>query len=375
MRGRASSAGRRFALAGAGALLCLSLANCSNSPHIDPRYGVAPSPRVVDFGEEVPKGGGAYRVGAPYVVAGRVYVPEENPHYRAEGLASWYGDDFHGRATANGEVFDVDGITAAHPTLPLPSYARVTNLSNGRSLIVRVNDRGPYHGNRIIDVSKRAAHLLGFHRSGTAMVRVEYVGRAPMEGSDDRVLAATLRRTNQLRIRAASGSPRRRSFLVQWRRGRRGIAVSPQPRALTVRLGGLPRRPRYHLPVRPRVVTAPTSFSTVAVSTDPLVGGPPLAVSFQRDPVLVLSVPSCARNVPMSMGVREQGRSMCTGAVWAAADVAKPCEQARSACGLRRLLPGIGSRRAHHADEKRQLVPDQCAQRHSPRPRKRQRAV
>lgn len=193
MRGRASSAGRRFALAGAGALLCLSLANCSNSPHIDPRYGVAPSPRVVDFGEEVPKGGGAYRVGAPYVVAGRVYVPEENPHYRAEGLASWYGDDFHGRATANGEVFDVDGITAAHPTLPLPSYARVTNLSNGRSLIVRVNDRGPYHGNRIIDVSKRAAHLLGFHRSGTAMVRVEYVGRAPMEGSDDRVLAATLR--------------------------------------------------------------------------------------------------------------------------------------------------------------------------------------
>ena len=141
----------------------------------------------------MPKGGGVYRVGAPYTVAGRVYVPEENPHYQAEGLASWYGDDFHGRETANGEVFDLNGISAAHPTLPLPCYARVTNLSNGRSLIVRVNDRGPYHGDRIIDVSMKAAHLLGFHERGTAWVRVEYVGRAPIEGSDDRILAATLR--------------------------------------------------------------------------------------------------------------------------------------------------------------------------------------
>src|SRR5581483_12007930 len=141
----------------------------------------------------VPKGGGVYRVGAPYVVGGRVYIPEDNPNYRAEGLASWYGNDFHGRATANGEVFDRDAISAAHPTLPLPSYARVTNLRNGRSLIVRVNDRGPYRGNRLIDVSTKAAHLLGFRQHGTARVRVEYVGQAPLEGSDDRVLAATLR--------------------------------------------------------------------------------------------------------------------------------------------------------------------------------------
>jgi rare lipoprotein A len=76
-------------------------------------------------------------------VAGRVYVPQDNPHYRADGVASWYGSDFHGRSTANGEIFDAEAITAAHPTLPLPSYVRVTNLSNGRSLIVRVNDRGP----------------------------------------------------------------------------------------------------------------------------------------------------------------------------------------------------------------------------------------
>jgi rare lipoprotein A len=175
------------------ALLCLLLAHCANSSRVDERYGVSPSARLVDPGEPVPKGGGVYRVGSPYVVAGRVYVPEDNPHYRAEGIASWYGSDFHGRATANGEIFDADSISAAHPTLPLPSYARVTNLNNGHSLIVRVNDRGPYAANRIIDVSKRAAHLLGFAARGTASVRVEYVGRAPMEGSDDRVLEATLR--------------------------------------------------------------------------------------------------------------------------------------------------------------------------------------
>ncbi|MDB5652895.1 MAG: rare lipoprotein [Tardiphaga sp.] len=145
------------------------------------------------MGEPVPKGGGTYRVGKPYTVAGRVYVPEENLNYRAEGLASWYGDDFHGRLTANGEVFDMASLTAAHPTLPIPSYARVTNLGNGKSLIVRVNDRGPYHGNRLIDVSNRAADLLEFKGRGIANVRVEYVGRAPLEGSDDRQLIATLR--------------------------------------------------------------------------------------------------------------------------------------------------------------------------------------
>jgi rare lipoprotein A len=193
MRGRASSARGRVAPLAAGVCLCFSLANCSSSSHIDPRYGVEPSARVVEPGAPAPKGGGIYRVGSPYVVAGRVYVPQDNPHYRTDGIASWYGSDFHGRSTANGEIFDAEAITAAHPTLPLPSYVRVTNLSNGRSLIVRVNDRGPYAANRIIDVSKRAAYLLGFTVSGTAWVRVEYVGAAPIEGSDDRLLEATLR--------------------------------------------------------------------------------------------------------------------------------------------------------------------------------------
>ena len=192
----AGSAARVVAAASA----CLILANCASSnklsSRVDPKYGVSSSPRVIAFGESVPRGGGTYRVGKPYTVAGRVYVPEENRNYRAEGLASWYGDDFHGRLTANGEVFDMTSLTAAHPTMPIPSYARVTNLKNGKSLVVRVNDRGPYHGNRVIDVSNRAATLLEFKDHGIAKVRVEYVGRAPLEGSDDRQLIATLR-TNE----------------------------------------------------------------------------------------------------------------------------------------------------------------------------------
>jgi peptidoglycan lytic transglycosylase len=178
-------------------VVCCALASCSSSDKFaskfDPRYGVSSSPRLVGAGEAVPKGGGAYRVGHPYVIGGRTYVPEEDPNYRAEGLASWYGEDFHGRQTANGEIYDMHGISAAHPTLPLPSYARVTNLSNGRSVIVRVNDRGPYHNNRLIDLSVKAARLLDFHAEGIARVRVEYVSRAPLEGSDDSVLLATLR--------------------------------------------------------------------------------------------------------------------------------------------------------------------------------------
>jgi rare lipoprotein A len=174
---------------------CCVLADCSSqlAGTVDPRYGVSTSPRVVEYGQPVPKGGGVYKLGPPYTVAGRVYVPEQNVRYRSEGVASWYGMDFHGRLTANGEIYDIDGISAAHPTLPMPCYARVTNLANQKSLIVRVNDRGPYAGNREIDVSGKAAALLGFRGTGLARVRVEYVGLAPLEGSSDRDLEATLR--------------------------------------------------------------------------------------------------------------------------------------------------------------------------------------
>ena len=173
---------------GAVAACCLVLAHCSG-PFSSKEY----SPRVVEEGEPVPKGGGIYRVGKPYSVNGRTYVPAENPSYRAEGVASWYGRDFHGRLTANGEVYDMHSISAAHTTLPLPCYVRVTNLDNGRSIIVRVNDRGPYHRNRVIDLSIGTAKALDFYSRGLAHVRVEYVGRAPIEGSDDTMLIATLR--------------------------------------------------------------------------------------------------------------------------------------------------------------------------------------
>ena len=121
----------RAARGAAAVAACLVLANCASSSissRIDPKYGVSSSPRVVAFGDPVPKGGGTYRVGKPYMVGGRVYVPEEDVNYREEGLASWYGDDFHGRLTANGEVFDMGSLTAAHPTLPMPCLARVTNI-------------------------------------------------------------------------------------------------------------------------------------------------------------------------------------------------------------------------------------------------------
>jgi rare lipoprotein A (peptidoglycan hydrolase) len=144
-------------------------------------------------GQRVSKDGRTYGVGKPYTVHGRTFVPTDNPTYRAEGIASWYGPDFHGRLTANGERYDMHGISAAHPTMPLPSYARVTDLDNGRSIIVRVNNRGPFAHNRIMDLSVGAARALDFYSKGTARVRVEFVGRAPIEGGDDQMLLATLR--------------------------------------------------------------------------------------------------------------------------------------------------------------------------------------
>jgi rare lipoprotein A len=156
------------------------------------KYGRA-SRKVVADGEAVPRGGGQYLVGRPYTVAGRRYYPAENPSYTAVGMASWYGAAFHGRRTANGEVYDMASLSAAHPTMPLPSYARVTNLENGYSVMVRVNDRGPYHGGRVMDVSSRVADVLDMKAMGTAKVKVDYVGPAPMEGSDDSQLLASLR--------------------------------------------------------------------------------------------------------------------------------------------------------------------------------------
>ena len=154
-------------------------------------YGVKASPRVAFRGWRLQRGSGRDQLGKPYQVRGRWYYPKEDKHYAKVGLASWYGDAFHGRLTANGEIYDMKHLTAAHPTMPLPSYARVTNLKTGSSVIVRVNDRGPYHEGRIIDVSERAAQMLDYANIGTAQVKVEYVGRAPLDGDDDQYLMAS----------------------------------------------------------------------------------------------------------------------------------------------------------------------------------------
>jgi rare lipoprotein A len=124
--------------------------------------------------------GAHQKIGRPYTVSGKTYVPARDDSYNRVGTASWYGPNFHGKKTANGEVFDQNAMTAAHPTLPLPSVVRVTNLDNGKQILVRINDRGPFVDDRMIDLSKRAATELGYKSKGTAKVRVEYVGPATM---------------------------------------------------------------------------------------------------------------------------------------------------------------------------------------------------
>jgi rare lipoprotein A len=169
------------------------LSACSSGPSTgvsrpifsESEYGVSSSSRVTS-GDDVPKGGGGFKLGAPYKVAGHWYVPRDNPNYDEYGIASWYGADFHGRRTANGEIFDANALTAAHPTLPLPCYAYVTNLDNNKTVLVRVNDRGPYVNDRLIDMSYAAAKQLGYVGKGRARVRVRFAGLAPLNGDDSR---------------------------------------------------------------------------------------------------------------------------------------------------------------------------------------------
>jgi rare lipoprotein A len=222
------------------AVLCLLaplLAACATSHHhvrrgafTSQEFGVPVSPRVTRSANP-PHGGGRHLVGDAYKVHGKWYRPRENPAgYSVTGQASWYGQDFHGRLTANGEIFNANAISGGSPDLPLPSYARVTNLDNGRSLLVRFNDRGPYMAGRVVDLSEKAATLLGFVNHGTADVKVDYVGPAPLNGDDTRFLMASLTQTapslgrpetrlamvtpEQVRPRVASNAPRPRSRAV-----------------------------------------------------------------------------------------------------------------------------------------------------------------
>lgn len=204
-----------------------------------------------------PKPSGGVKIGQPYQINGVWYYPKDDPTYDQTGIASWYGHPFHGSPTANGETYDMDDLTAAHQTLPLPSFVRVTNLDNGRSIVLKVNDRGPFVNGRIIDVSRRAARLLGFYDVGTAKVRVQVVNTAqsgafiaekPVTPPDEaKVTAAPLGRVA-------------------------GTTLAPPPEARQA-----PPKPVERLP-------KPTS------------SGPPLAVTGKTDPehpeVTVLPVPT-----------------------------------------------------------------------------------
>ncbi|MBF0093021.1 MAG: septal ring lytic transglycosylase RlpA family protein [Alphaproteobacteria bacterium] len=153
---------RAFALG----LACILPAACSETQLV-----MHTAKRMTDSQDSASRG--IYKVGAPYQINGIWYYPHEDDRYREVGVASWYGSDFHGKRTGNGEIFDMNALTAAHRTLPMPSLVRVTNLGNGRSLVVRVNDRGPFANDRILDLSRRSAQLLGFESQGTTKVQVE----------------------------------------------------------------------------------------------------------------------------------------------------------------------------------------------------------
>jgi rare lipoprotein A len=175
-------------------VLSVSLSACITPRPYAPRANY-PIHRQGDGGTGQPSIGdrtlGQYKVGSPYKIDGVWYVPSEQPDYDEVGVASWYGDDFHEKLTANGETFDMNALSAAHKTLPMPSIVEVTNLDNGKKLRVRVNDRGPFVGDRLIDMSHAAAVSLGFGPKGLARVRVRYIGPAKLLAQSDLASAAT----------------------------------------------------------------------------------------------------------------------------------------------------------------------------------------
>jgi rare lipoprotein A len=184
-----------IAMALAGLLSSAALADATSFPFQEPatqhlperKAPQKPKPRPIVLQKIVLlKGGGFYSADMMYHVRGAIYASDADEFYSEQGLASWYGPGFHGKRTANGEIYNMHALTAAHKTLPIPSIARVTNLDNGRTILVRINDRGPFIGDRIIDLSHASASSLGTVTSGVGRVHVEYVGVAPLNGDDAR---------------------------------------------------------------------------------------------------------------------------------------------------------------------------------------------
>ncbi len=196
-----SSQGTLFRAAVAGALTLIAACSTTKLPDAPKTIG-APD-----------KANPHYKIGAPYEIDGRTYTPKADPQHDEIGVASWYGDAFHGKLTANGEIFDKRRISAAHRTLPMPTIVEVQNLENGRVIRVRVNDRGPFARDRVIDLSHAAADALGFTAQGTAKVRVRYLADArltdlaPLPRDAERVFASAVRREAVAAAPAAAGDP------------------------------------------------------------------------------------------------------------------------------------------------------------------------
>jgi rare lipoprotein A len=212
----------------------------SRSAFTSKEFGVGVSPRVTKA--KFPKrGGGRIMPEKPYVVRGVTYRPVSGPGYVERGESSWYGQDFHGRRTANGEIFGAYYLTAASPVLPIPSYARITNLENGRSVMVRINDRGPYMQGRIVDVSYQVAEILGYRAKGSAQVEVRYVAPAPLNVDDTKMLMASVNRLTKLEQQQASQPVWQGPEIVMASADRvnLGDVVSPWPASRNPFSGGL----------------------------------------------------------------------------------------------------------------------------------------
>ncbi|WP_421791602.1 septal ring lytic transglycosylase RlpA family protein [Hyphobacterium sp.] len=207
------------------------LAACSSSAHVV--RGLSVSAPVIGSGSSSSArlnrtGAGEQKIGRPYTINGRTYVPARDDDYDEIGVSSWYGPNFHGRPTANGEIFDQNELSAAHPTLPIPALIEVTNLENGRTQVLRLNDRGPFARDRILDVSRAAAIELGFLQQGTARVRVRYLG--PPDGvaaagsvAPSRIIAANTA-TGRFRVQAGAFSQRANAEALRRRLSSQGDA-------------------------------------------------------------------------------------------------------------------------------------------------------
>ncbi|MCC9622840.1 septal ring lytic transglycosylase RlpA family protein [Thalassospira sp. MA62] len=220
-------------------------------------------------GQQAPAQVGNYKIGNPYEIAGQWYYPAVDYEYSETGIASWYGPKFHGKRTANGEIFDQYEISAAHRTLPLPSIVQVTNLENGRSLKVRVNDRGPFAHGRIIDMSRRAAQLLGFEKKGTAKVLVEVVE------TDSRQIAAIAQGHTAPTVTHAE---------------QQTVTAAPRDTVETVQLDNTPEPSPAPTPISKVSLTPPNSGTSRNVDESPLDGSAPETAVVKVEPVPASSI-------------------------------------------------------------------------------------